>query len=177
MNLKSPHMSRFGGVVLPLCMGEHLWNSPPKMLHSHHMGPWYGTMLDLLQDSYCYNQTFHVTIHMVRSPVICHLMTFWNLTLSHEPYCLIWNTIKVSLMCPIHSIIGDIWYLRSLSFRSLSSVFEHCFILLCFIVAISRTRVMTEYPSIDLVLYSYTPNEEMDSWQIVYAHLTSFLKS
>jgi len=33
-----------------------------------------------------------------------------------------------------------------------------------------------EYPSINLVLYSYTPNEELDSWQIILAHLTSFLE-
>ena len=35
---------------------------------------------------------------------------------------------------------------------------------------------MIEYPSINLVLYSYTPNDELDSWQIVCAHLTSFLE-
>jgi len=36
---------------------------------------------------------------------------------------------------------------------------------------------MIEYLSINLVLYSHTPNEESDSWQIVIAQLTSFLES
>jgi len=33
---------------------------------------------------------------------------------------------------------------------------------------------MIEYPRVNLVLYSYTPNEELDSWQIILAHLASF---
>ena len=52
-------------------------------------------------------------------------------------------------------------------YRSFS---RHYSILLCFIVVISRTKTAIEYPSINLVLYSYTPNEELDSWQIVLAH-------
>ena len=52
-----------------------------------------------------------------------------------------------------------------------SSMF-HC----CFIVVISRTKIAIAYLSINLVLYSYTPNEELDSWQIVLAHLASFLE-
>jgi hypothetical protein len=53
---------------------------------------------------------------------------------------------------------------------------RHHPVLLCFIVVISRTKTVIEYPSINLVLCSYTPNEELDSWQIILAHLTSFLK-
>jgi len=52
---------------------------------------------------------------------------------------------------------------------------KHYSVLLCFIVVISRTKTAIEYPSINLVLYSYTPNEDLGSWQIVLAHLTSFL--
>jgi hypothetical protein len=61
--------------------------------------------------------------------------------------------------------------------RFLSFLFGHYFVLLCFIVVISRTKTAIEYLSINLVLYSHTPNEESDSWQIVIAHLTSFLES
>jgi hypothetical protein len=53
---------------------------------------------------------------------------------------------------------------------------RHYFVLLCFIIVISGTKTAIAYPSINLVLYSYTPNEELDPWQIVLAHLTSFLK-
>jgi len=87
-----------------------------------------------------------------------------------------WNTIKVSVIHPTHIPTGHACGRRSLSYRSLSFPFKTLSALLCFIVVISRTKTAIEYPSINLVLYPYTPNEELDSWQIVLAHLTSFLE-
>ena len=95
------------------------------------------------------------------------LLSFGNLT---------WNTIKVSVIHPTHIPTGHACDRRSLSCRSLSFPFKTLSALLCFIVVISRTKTAIEYPSINLVLYSYTPNEELDSWQIILAHLTSFLE-
>jgi len=129
---------------------------------------------------------FHVIIHTIDALVTCHLTNVWpsrtlfrviNLivlwkfdlkryqgfghtpnTHSHRS----WLWLKILIMQIFIIPIQD--FVRSSMFH------------LCFIVVISRTKIAIEYSSINLVLYSYTPNEELDSWQIVCAHLTSFLE-
>jgi len=103
-----------------------------------------------------------------------------NLISSHEPCC----PSKVQLetlskfhwcaQCEVPPVVFSTW--DSYQLRFLSSQLGQCFVLLCFIVVISRTEITIEYPSVNLVLYSYTPNKELDSWQIVLAHLASFLE-
>ena len=128
-------------------------------------------------------KTFHVIDHMTGSLVTYHLTDIrpsrtlfqvMNLVVlrkfNFKHYQGFSNALKhiVPLIIPL---TADLYQTRFLS-----SLLGHYSILLCFIVAISRTTTTIEYPSINLVLYSYTPNEELDSWQIVLAHLTSFLE-
>ena len=113
---------------------------------------------------------------MIGSPEIYHLTAFQTLLQVMNLIVLqsfTWNTIKVWLM---HSTQHHQQYLLS-EILIIQILIIHLRTLLCFIVAISETVITVEYPSIDLVLYSYTPNKELDSWQIVCAHLTSFLKA
>jgi len=128
-------------------------------------------------------QIVHVVIHMTGSLVTCHLTNIWpSRTLFRVINLIVPSKVRLETLSRFHwcahtwSLTSGVFDRRSLSFRFLSSQLGHCFVLLCFIVAISRTTTAIEYPSIDLVLYSCTPNEELDSWQIVLAHLASFLE-
>ena len=131
----------------------------------------------------CHDQTFsrdHSHDRRPRDLSPDERLTIKNFISSHKPYC----PLKVRLetlsrsrsYIQTHIPTGHTYDRRSLSCRSLSFLSRTLSVLLCFIVVISRTKTAIEYPSINLVLYSYTPNEELDSWQIVLAHLTSFLK-
>jgi hypothetical protein len=125
---------------------------------------------------------FHVIIHMIDSLVTCHLTNVWpSRTLFRVMNLVVLRKFDMKHYqgfgcAPTHIPTGHVYDRRSLSYRSLSFPFRTLSVLLCFSVVISRTKTAIEYPSINLVLYSYTPNEELDSWQIVLAHLTSFLE-
>ena len=136
-----------------------------------------------MKRGYCHDQTFsrdHSHDRLPRDLSPDERLAIKNFILSHEPCCPLkvrHETLSRFQLCaqhtfpPVMPMTEDPYHNRSLSFpfRTLS-------VLLCFIVVISRTKTAIEYPSINLVLYSYTPNEESDSWQIVLAHLTSFLE-
>jgi len=137
----------------------------------------------LAHNDICHDQTFsHDHSHDPRSrdPSPDERLAIKNLISSHKLYCP--SKVRLETLSrfrlyiqhtfpPIMPMAG-----RSVSNRSLSFLFMTLSVLLCFIVVISRTKTTIEYPSINLVLYSYTPNEELDSWQIVLAQLTSFLE-
>ena len=122
---------------------------------------------------------FHVIIRMIESLVTCHLtnicpsrtlfrvmnlIVLWKFDLKHYQG-FIWCAQHT--LPPVIPLAKDPYHSDSYHLRSDIAPFFH---------VSSRTKTAIEYPSINLVLYSYTPNEELDSWQIVLAHLTSFLK-
>jgi len=135
----------------------------------------------------CHDQTFYQTFshdhphdRFPRDPSPDERSTIKNFISSHKPYCpskvrletLSRFRLYVQHTFPLVMSMAEDPY-HADPYRSYSKTLST---LLCFIVVISRTKTAIEYPSINLVLYSYTPNEELDSWQIVLAHLTSFLE-
>ena len=140
------------------------------------------TFMIRMREQACHDQTF--SRDQTRDRIPCDLspdehLAIKNFISSHKPYCPLKVRLEMlsrfHLMRPTHTPTGHAFNRRSLSLRFLSFPFRHCSILPCFIIVISRTKTAIEYPSINLVLYSYTPNKELGSWQIVLAHLTSFL--
>ena len=81
----------------------------------------------------CYDETFHVIIYMIKSPVACDLMHSRALSFTVDQH----ETLSSFHQCIRHSFTSGIFYLRFLLCRSLSSLFGHYNLLLslCFIAS------------------------------------------